>query len=148
MLPEIGHFALIIALIAAILQAILPSIGLIVKAKMQGSFALTQLSRPLLWMQFFWLLVAFALLMNAFVVDDFSVKYVANNSNTNLPNVFKMSAVWGAHEGSLLLWSLILALWSVAVSVFSKRLPTQVVNHILIILGLISVGFLLFLLLT
>ncbi len=143
MLPEIGHFALILALIVAVLQVALPSVGL-----WRGNVALMQLSRPLLWMQFFWLIVSFAVLMNAFVVDDFSVKYVASNSNTNLPDIFKMSAVWGAHEGSLLLWALILSLWSVAVSIFSKRLPAQVLNHILIILGLISIGFLLFLLLT
>ncbi|CAB9542340.1 Cytochrome c heme lyase subunit CcmF [uncultured Gammaproteobacteria bacterium] len=143
MLPEIGHFALILALMATVLQVVLPSVGL-----WRGNFALTQLSKPLLWMQFFWILVSFALLMNAFLVDDFSVKYVASNSNTQLPDLFKMSAVWGAHEGSLLLWTLILSVWCVAVSIFSKRLPSEVLNHILIILGLISVGFLLFLLLT
>ncbi|RUA04154.1 MAG: heme lyase NrfEFG subunit NrfE [Gammaproteobacteria bacterium] len=143
MLPEIGHFALILALIVTIGQVVLPSIGLV-----RGNFALTQLSRPLLWMQFFWLIVSFAILTNSFLVDDFSVKYVASNSNTNLPDIFKMSAVWGAHEGSLLLWALILSVWSVAVSIFSKRLPAQVLNHILIILGLISIGFILFLLLT
>ncbi|CAB5500823.1 Cytochrome c heme lyase subunit CcmF [uncultured Gammaproteobacteria bacterium] len=143
MLPEIGHFALILSLIAAVLQVVLPSVGML-----RGSVALMQLSRPLLWMQFFWIAVSFALLMNAFMMDDFSVKYVANNSNTQLPDMFKVSAVWGAHEGSLLLWALILSAWSVAVSIFSKRLPTQVLNHILIILGLISIGFLLFLLLT
>ncbi len=143
MLPEIGHFALILALIAAVLQVALPSMGL-----WRGNVALTQLSKPLLWMQFFWILVSFALLMNAFLVDDFSVKYVASNSNTQLPDIFKISAVWGAHEGSLLLWALVLSVWSVAVSIFSKRLPSEVLNHILIILGLISIGFLLFLLLT
>ncbi|CAC9436919.1 Cytochrome c heme lyase subunit CcmF [Bathymodiolus heckerae thiotrophic gill symbiont] len=143
MLPEIGHFALILALMATVLQVVLPSVGV-----WRGNFALTQLSRPLLWMQFFWIAVSFALLMNAFLVDDFSVKYVAGNSNTQLPSLFKMSAVWGAHEGSLLLWALILSAWSVAVSIFSKRLPSEVLNHILIILGLISIGFLLFLLLT
>jgi cytochrome c-type biogenesis protein CcmF len=143
MLVEIGHFALILALTFACLQVIVPSFGLI-----KGDATLAQLSRPLLWGQFFWILISFAILMHAFVVDDFSVKYVANNSNTDLPSIFKMSAVWGAHEGSLLLWGLILALWSVAVSVFSKRLPSEVLNHILIILGLISIGFLLFLLLT
>jgi cytochrome c-type biogenesis protein CcmF len=143
MLVEIGHFALILALTFACLQVIVPSFGLI-----KGDATLAQLSRPLLWGQFFWILISFAILMHAFVVDDFSVKYVASNSNTDLPSIFKMSAVWGAHEGSLLLWGLILALWSVAVSVFSKRLPSEVLNHILIILGLISIGFLLFLLLT
>jgi len=143
MLIEIGHFALILALVFALLQVILPTLGLI-----RANLALSQASRPLLWMQFFWILVSFIILMNAFIVDDFSVKYVANNSNTELPAIFKMSAVWGAHEGSLLLWTLILASWSVAVSIFSKRLPAEVLNHILIILGLISVGFLLFLLFT
>ena len=143
MLIEIGHFALILALVFALLQVALPTLGLI-----KGNFALIQLSRPMLWMQFFWLLVSFAILMNAFVIDDFSVKYVASNSNTDLPSIFKMSAVWGAHEGSLLLWALILAGWSVAVSIFSKRIPNGVLNHILIVLGLISIGFLLFLLIT
>ena len=143
MLVEIGHFALILSLMAAVLQVLLPGVGI-----WRGSVALMQLSRPLVWMQFFWIAVSFAVLMNAFLVDDFSVKYVASNSNTNLPELFKMSAVWGAHEGSLLLWALILSAWTVAVSVFSKRLPSEVLNHILIILGLVSIGFLLFLLLT
>ncbi|BBB22347.1 cytochrome c-type biogenesis protein CcmF [Abyssogena phaseoliformis symbiont OG214] len=143
MLIEIGHFALVLALVFALLQVVLPTIGMV-----KHDAILSGLSRPLLWMQFFWILISFAILMNAFVIDDFSVKYVANNSNTNLPSIFKMSAVWGAHEGSLLLWAFILAAWSVAVSVFSRRLPAEVLNHILIILGLISIGFLLFLLLT
>ncbi|WP_190600643.1 heme lyase CcmF/NrfE family subunit [Candidatus Vesicomyidisocius sp. SY067_SCS001] len=143
MLIEIGHFALVLALVFAMLQVVLPTIGMI-----KCDVILSGLSRPLLWMQFFWILIAFVILVNAFVVDDFSVRYVASNSNTQLPNIFKMSAIWGAHEGSLLLWALILAAWSVAVSVFSRRLPVEVLNHILIILGLISIGFLLFLLLT
>ena len=143
MLVELGHFALVLSLAFACLQVILPTIGLL-----RSNLALAQLSRPMLWAQFFWIFVAFVVLMNAFVADDFSVKYVASNSNTELPDMFKMSAVWGAHEGSLLLWALILSGWSVAVSVFSKRLPGEVLNHILIILGLISIGFLLFLLLT
>jgi cytochrome c-type biogenesis protein CcmF len=143
MIIEIGHFALILALAFALLQVTLPTIGLV-----KGDFSLAQLSRPMLWAQFFWTLVAFAILMNGFMVDDFSVKYIANNSNTELPTIFKMSAVWGAHEGSLLLWALILSGWSVAVSIFSKRIPSEVLNHILIILGLISIGFLLFLIIT
>ncbi len=143
MLIEIGHFALVLALVFAVLQVVLPTIGII-----KHDTTLSGLSRSLLLMQFFWILIAFVILMNAFVVDDFSVKYVASNSNTQLPSIFKMSAVWGAHEGSLLLWALILAAWSVAVSIFSRRLPAEVLNHILIILGLISIGFLLFLLLT
>lgn len=143
MLVEIGHFALVLALVFTLLQVILPAIGFAKQNK-----TLVQLTKPLLWGQFFWIAVSFAVLMNAFVVDDFTVKYVANNSNTELPLLFKVSAVWGAHEGSLLLWALILSAWSVAVSVFSKRLPSEVLNHILIVLGLISIGFLLFLLIT
>jgi len=143
MIVEVGHFALILALAFALLQVSLPTLGII-----KNNTALTQLAKPLLWGHFFWIIVSFAVLMNAFIVDDFSVKYVANNSNTELPDIFKISAVWGAHEGSLLLWTMILAGWSVAVSIFSKRLPNEVVNHILIILGFISIGFLLFLLLT
>ena len=143
MLAEIGHFALILALVFALLQVVLPTLGLV-----KANFALSQLCKPLVWVQLFWMMIAFAILMNAFIVDDFSLKYVANNSNTQLPMVFKVSAVWGAHEGSLLLWALILAAWSVAVSVFSKRLPAEVLSHILIILGLLSIGFLLFLLFT
>ena len=83
MLVEIGHFALILALVFAVLQVVLPTLGL-----MRANFALSQLSRPLLWMQFFWIIVSFAVLMNAFIIDDFSVKYVANNSNTELPTIF------------------------------------------------------------
>ncbi len=143
MLIEFGHFALVLALAFALLQVVLPVAGL-----WRGNFSLAQLSRPMLWAQFFWTLVAFSVLTSAFIGDDFSVKYVANNSNTELPEMFKISAVWGAHEGSLLLWALILSSWSVAVSIFSKRLPNEVLNHILIVLGIISIGFLLFLLLT
>jgi cytochrome c-type biogenesis protein CcmF len=143
MLVEIGHFALVLALVFALLQVSLPILGMV-----KNNVALAQLAKPLLWGQFFWIIVSFAVLMNAFVVDDFSVKYVANNSNTDLPSMFKISAVWGAHEGSLLLWAMILAGWSVAVSLFSKRLPAEVLNHILVVLGFISIGFLLFLLVT
>lgn len=143
MLTEIGHFALILSLVFAILQVILPTFGFIIKNQ-----ALIQLTKPLLWGQFFWILLSFIVLANAFLVDDFSLKYVANNSNTNLPTLFKISAVWGAHEGSLLLWTFILSAWSVALSFLSKRLPSNIVNHILIILGAISVGFLSFLIFT
>jgi cytochrome c-type biogenesis protein CcmF len=143
MLVEIGHFALTLALAFALLQVAIPSVGII-----SNNFSLSQLSKPLLWAQFFWIAVSFAILMNAFIIDDFSVKYVANNSNTQLPTIFKIAGVWGAHEGSLLLWALILSIWSVAVSIFSKRLPSEVLNHILIVLGIISTGFLLFLLFT
>lgn len=143
MLVEVGHFALTLALAFAMLQVVIPSAGIF-----YNNSVISNLSKPLLWGQFFWIVVSFVILMNAFVVDDFSVKYVANNSNTQLPAIYKIAGVWGAHEGSLLLWALILSAWSVAVSFFSKRLPSEVLNHILIVLGVISVGFLLFLLFT
>ena len=143
MLVEIGHFALVLALVFALLSVVVPTIGI-----HQHKIALAQLSKPLIWGQCFWVFVAFVLLMNAFLTDDFSVKYVAENSNTQLPTLFKFSAVWGAHEGSLLLWALTLSFWSVAVSVFSKRVPSEVVNQILVVMGFVSVGFLLFLLFT
>jgi len=142
-LVEIGHFALVLALVFALLSVVVPTIGI-----HQHKIALAQLSKPLIWGQCFWVFVAFVLLMNAFLTDDFSVKYVAENSNTQLPTLFKFSAVWGAHEGSLLLWALTLSFWSVAVSVFSKRVPSEVVNQILVVMGFVSVGFLLFLLFT
>ena len=143
MLVEIGHFALVLALVFALLSVVVPTIGI-----HQHKITLAQLSKPLIWGQCFWVFVAFVLLMNAFLTDDFSVKYVAENSNTQLPTLFKFSAVWGAHEGSLLLWALTLSFWSVAVSVFSKRVPSEVVNQILVVMGFVSVGFLLFLLFT
>ena len=143
MLIEIGHFALVLALVFSILLVVLPSIGIY-----QNKSSLAQLSKPLVWGQCFWIVVAFLVLMNAFLTNDFSVKYVAENSNTQLPILYKASAVWGAHEGSLLLWVFILSLWSIAVSIFSKRIPSNLLNLILIVLGAVSFGFLLFLLYT
>ena len=96
----------------------------------------------------FWILVAVFILINAFLVNDFSVRYVAENSNTQLPTLYKVSALWAAHEGSLLLWVFILSLWSIAVSIFSKQIPSAFLNQILVVFGFISFGFLLFLLLT
>ncbi|MCS6947122.1 MAG: heme lyase CcmF/NrfE family subunit, partial [Steroidobacteraceae bacterium] len=92
--------------------------------------------------------IALALLINAFVQHDFSVKYVAENSNTALPTLYRVAAVWGAHEGSMLLWSFVLALWTVAVVVFSRSLPVRFLARVLGVLGLVSAGFLLFTLLT
>ncbi len=143
MLIEIGHFALVLALIFSILLVVLPSIGIY-----QNKSSLAQLSKPLVWGQCFWITVAFFVLMSAFLTNDFSVKYVAENSNTQLPILFKASAVWGAHEGSLLLWVFVLSLWSIAVSIFSKQIPSNLLNLILAVLGAVSFGFLLFLLYT
>ena len=143
MLIEVGHFALVLALIISALLMVVPSIGIY-----QKKTSLVQLAKPLVWAQGFWITVAFFVLMSAFLSNDFSVKYVADNSNTQLPVLFKASAVWGSHEGSLLLWVFILSLWTVAVSIFSKRIPSYLINQTLIVLGAISFGFLLFLLFT
>ena len=143
MLIEIGHFSLVLALIFSVLLMVLPSIGLY-----QNKSSLAQLAKPLVWAQGFWIVIAFIILMSAFLTNDFSVKYVADNSNTQLPVLFKASAVWGAHEGSLLLWVFVLSIWTISVSIFSKRIPSDLLNQILIILGAISFGFLLFLLFT
>jgi len=143
MLIEIGHFALVLALIFSILLMVLPSIGIY-----QNKSSLAQLSKPLVWGQCFWITIAFFVLMSAFLTNDFSVKYVAENSNTQLPTLYKASAVWGSHEGSLLLWVFVLSLWSIAVSIFSKQIPSNLLNLILAVLGAVSFGFLLFLLYT
>ena len=139
MLIEIGHFALVLALVFAILLVVIPTLGLY-----QNRPALAQLSKPLVWGQCFWIAVAFFVLMSAFLSNDFSVKYVAENSNTQLPILFKVSSLWGAHEGSLLLWVFILSLWSVAVSVLSKQIPSNFLNQITHCLGIYKFWFLAF----
>ena len=143
MLIEIGHFALVLSLVFAILLIVIPALGLY-----QNRPVLAQLSKPLVWGQCFWITISFFVLMGAFLTNDFSVKYVAENSNTQLPILYKASAVWGAHEGSLLLWVFVLSLWSIAVSIFSKQIPSNLLNLILTVLGAVSCGFLLFLLYT
>ncbi|MEJ5207989.1 heme lyase CcmF/NrfE family subunit [Denitratimonas sp. CY0512] len=143
MLPELGNFALIIALLLAVLQAVLPLIG-----AARGNARMMAVARPAAFGQFAFLLLSFVLLSVAFVQKDFSVQYVAQNSNSLLPLAYRLSAVWGAHEGSLLLWVLILAGWSAAVALFSRNLPAEVVARVLGVLGLVSIGFLLFTALT
>ncbi len=121
MIPELGHFALILALCLAIVQATLPLIGTLNRTP-----SWVALARPVTWGQFFFLSLSLACLVFAFLVNDFSVTYVARNGNTLLPIMYKISAVWGAHEGSLLLWVFILGGWGVAVSIFSHNLPDEV----------------------
>ncbi|NOR39891.1 MAG: heme lyase CcmF/NrfE family subunit, partial [Gammaproteobacteria bacterium] len=106
------------------------------------------LARPATFGQFTFLLIAFGCLVNAFLSNDFSVLYVARNGNSQLPDIYKISAVWGAHEGSLLLWALILSGWTVAVALFSRNLPNEVVARVLSVMGMISIGFISFLLFT
>ncbi len=143
MIPEIGNFALILALLLAITQGTLPLIG-----AARGISSWMALAKPVVQGQFVFVLIAFLCLGYSFVTSDFSVINVARNSNTELPLQFRIAATWGSHEGSLLLWVLMLAGWSIAVSVFSKQLPDDMVARVLGVLGIISVGFLLFMLLT
>ena len=143
MIPELGHLAMILALCFAVVQASVPLIG-----AWRGDRLWMGLARPAAWGQFAFLLFAFICLTQAFMVDDFSVAYVAENSNSALPWYYKFSAVWGAHEGSLLLWALILGGWTFAVSVFSRQLPQVMLARVLAVMGMISVGFMSFLILT
>jgi len=143
MIPELGHLAMILALCLCLVQATLPLIG-----AWRGDHQWMSLAQPAAWGQFAFLLFSFICLTYAFMVDDFSVAYVANNSNSALPWYYKFSAVWGAHEGSLLLWALILAGWTFAVAIFSRHLPEEMLARVLAVMGMISVGFLLFLIVT
>ncbi|SEQ75975.1 cytochrome c-type biogenesis protein CcmF [Nitrosomonas sp. Nm51] len=143
MIPEIGNFALILALLLAITQGTLPLIG-----AARGITSWMALAKPVVQGQFVFVLIAFLCLGYSFVTSDFSVLNVARNSNTELPLQYRIAATWGSHEGSLLLWVLMLAGWSIAVSVFSKQLPEDMTARVLGVLGLISVGFLSFMLLT
>lgn len=143
MIPELGHLALILALCVAAVQATVPLIG-----AWRGDRVWMSLARPAACGQFGFLAFAFACLTHAFLTNDFSVAYVAGNSNSALPWYYKFSAVWGAHEGSLLLWALILGGWTFAVAIFSRQLPQVMVARVLGVMGLISVGFLLFLIVT
>ena len=143
MIPELGHLAMILALCLCLVQATLPLIG-----AWRGDHQWMSLAQPAAWGQFAFLLFSFICLTYAFMVDDFSVAYVANNSNTALPWYYKFSAVWGAHEGSLLLWALIMAGWTLAVAIFSRHLPEEMLARVLAVMGMISVGFLLFLIIT
>lgn len=143
MIPELGHLAMILALCLCLVQATLPLIG-----AWRGDHQWMSLAQPAAWGQFAFLLFSFICLTYAFMVDDFSVAYVANNSNTALPWYYKFSAVWGAHEGSLLLWALILAGWTFAVAIFSRHLPEEMLARVLAVMGMISIGFLLFMIIT
>lgn len=143
MIAELGHFALIIALAMALLQSLVPMIG-----SFKGYTSWMRLGSSLSMGQLAFVAISFVCLTAAFLNDDFSLKYVSQNSNTALPDHYKISAVWAAHEGSLLLWALILAGWTAAVALFSQALPMVLRARILSILGAISVGFALFLLYT
>ena len=143
MLPELGQILLVTALLMAVLQTVLPLWG-----AHRSRATWMAVARPAAYAQLALLLGAFGVLTAAFVTQDFSVRYVAENSNSLLPLAYRYSAVWGAHEGSLLLWALVLALWCGAVALWSKRLPAEVSARVLGVLGIISIGFLAFLIFT
>ncbi|MFA6062233.1 MAG: heme lyase CcmF/NrfE family subunit [Gallionella sp.] len=143
MIPELGHFSLIVALFLAITLGVLPIIG----AALNNN-ALMGGARPLAYGQMLLIGVAFATLANAFLSNDFSVLYVAQHSNSQLPGQYRFAAIWGGHEGSLLLWAFLLSVWTAAVAAFSRHLPEEMVARVLGVMGLISVGFLMFMLFT
>ncbi|MES2624371.1 MAG: heme lyase CcmF/NrfE family subunit [Pseudomonadota bacterium] len=143
MIPELGNFAVMLALCLAVLQVIIPMVGSYTNNTLWMSLA-----RPLssgLWV---FMVLSFSCLAYSFLHDDFSVAYIARNSNTLLPVYYKFAAVWGAHEGSLLLWILILSTWGYAVSLLSRNLPLDMLARVLSVMGMITAGFLVFLLFT
>jgi cytochrome c-type biogenesis protein CcmF len=143
MVPEIGQFALILALLLALTQATLPLLG-----ASRGNANWIAVAAPAGQAQFIFVAIAFCCLGYSFISNDFSVLNVATNSNSQLPLHYRLAATWGSHEGSLLLWTLMLSLWTVAVSLFSKHLPHEMVGRVLSVMGIVSVGFLLFMLTT
>jgi len=143
MIPELGHYALILALCVAVAQGILPLVG-----AHRGLPAWTAFARPAAWTQALLLAAAFGCLTTAFIQNDFTVAYVAQHSNTQLPLQYRIAGVWGGHEGSLLLWIFMLGLWALAVAVFSRRLPEPMIARVIGVLGLVTAGLLLFVLLT
>ena len=143
MLPELGHMALILAACLSLVLATVPLLGV-----QKGVQSWIALARPSAFGQLFFMVVSYGILTTAFIKHDFSVLYVASNSNTHLPFMYLIAGVWGSHEGSLLLWALILSLWTAAVALFSKSLPTELVARVLSIMGAVAVGFLLFIIFT
>jgi cytochrome c-type biogenesis protein CcmF len=143
MIPELGNFALMIALCLALVQGSLPLLG-----AWRGKPHWIALARPAAAGQVCFMVFAFGCLLAAFVNNDFSVAYVASNSNSMLPLHYRVAALWGGHEGSLLLWVLILSVWTAAVARFSRQLPPAFVARVLGVMAWISVGFLLFMLFT
>ncbi|HTO50916.1 MAG TPA: heme lyase CcmF/NrfE family subunit [Burkholderiales bacterium] len=143
MTPELGHFALILALCVAAVQGVLPLVG-----AARGDARWIAIARPAARAQFLLIAFSFGCLALAFVANDFSVAYVVDHSNAKLPVQYRFAATWGGHEGSLLLWILMLSGWTAAVSVASRELPDAMAARVLAVLGLVSTGFLLFILFT
>jgi cytochrome c-type biogenesis protein CcmF len=143
MIPELGNFALVLALCLALVQAVLPIAG-----AHTGRKAWMSLARPAAAGQFVFVALAFAVLVHAFLTDDFSVRFVAEHSNSSLPTIYKFAAAWGGHEGSMLLWILILAVWTLAVAATNRSQPLQFSSRVLGVLGIVSAGVIAFTLFT
>ena len=143
MIPEIGHFSLILAFCFAIVQGTLPLVGV-----WKNKPALSNLAVPAARMQFLFIATAFICLEYSFYANDFSVLYVASTSNSHLPVMYKLAALWGGHEGSMLLWVSILGLWTMAVTLFAKALPETFRIRLIAVMGMVSIGFLAFVIFT
>jgi len=143
MIPELGHLALVVALAFAICLSTIPVIGIFTNQQ-----KLTRYAKPLTFGMFSFTTISILILAYSFVVDDFSVRYIAGHSNSHLPYYFKISAVWGGHEGSLLLWVFSLTAWTMAVAKYSKGIDEAFIARVLSVLGMVSVGFMIFTLMT
>ena len=143
MIVEIGHFALILAACVALVQGVLPLAG-----TLNDNQRWQALAKPAATLQFLLIAFSFAVLAHGALTDDFSIKYIAGHSNSLLPTQYKFASVWGGHEGSLLLWMLMLSGWTLAVAIFSRTLPLAMIARVIGILGLVSTGFLMFILIT
>ncbi len=143
MIPELGHFALILCLALSIVEGVLPLVG-----AARGNRALMAVARPAACANALFGTIAFGCLAWSFYVSDFTVLNVANNSNSMLPWYYKIAATWGSHEGSILFWAITLGWWGAAVAFASKRLPTDMVARVMGVIGLVEMGFLLFMLFT
>ena len=143
MIPELGQLALALALCLALAQALLGIVG-----AARGEVRWMAATRSAARGQFVFVAIAFACLTASFVNNDFTVAYVASNSNSALPLHYRIAGVWGGHEGSMLLWILMLSVWTFGVTLFSRHLPLEMVARVLGVMGLVSVGFLLFILFT
>ena len=143
MIPEIGHFALILCLALSIVQGVVPLIG-----AAKGNRALMAVARPAAIANALFGTIAFGCLAYSFYVSDFSVLNVANNSNSMLPWYYKVAATWGSHEGSILFWVVTLGWWSAAVAFSAKKLPAEMTARVTGVMGLVAMGFLTFMLFT
>ncbi|HVY67259.1 MAG TPA: heme lyase NrfEFG subunit NrfE, partial [Gammaproteobacteria bacterium] len=126
MIPEIGQFALVLALCLALVQATLPLVG-----AARGRADWMALARPAAAGQFVFVAIAFGILEYAFLTDDFSVEFVAQHSNSALPVFYKFTAAWGGHEGSMLFWITVLAIWTMAVTVGSRSQPEEFASRVI-----------------